>query len=123
LSSKDRNQSDTRFVAVETDLVDPASPRHIVEVALAAHGRIDGVVNNVAGTQLYPGFQDIPEDQWMSRQFVEHLDGSGRRLLVRNGYHQPRQVLTAAGAIEPGCSNGRRHHTGKPTESTATQIA
>lgn len=27
-------------------------------------------------------------------------DESGRRLVVRNGYHQPRRVTTAAGAIE-----------------------
>jgi NAD(P)-dependent dehydrogenase (short-subunit alcohol dehydrogenase family) len=66
IEQQDRRQSDARFVAVEADLVDPASPRHIVEVALAAHGRIDGVVNNVGGTRLYPGFQDIPEHQWMS---------------------------------------------------------
>ena len=25
---------------------------------------------------------------------------NGRRLVVRNGYHQPREVLTSAGAIE-----------------------
>ncbi len=27
-------------------------------------------------------------------------DENGRRLVVRNGYHQPRQVLTSAGAVE-----------------------
>ena len=27
-------------------------------------------------------------------------DENGRRLVVRNGYHQPREVLTSAGAIE-----------------------
>src|ERR1700759_611340 len=27
-------------------------------------------------------------------------DGNGRRLVVRNGYHQPREVLTSAGAVE-----------------------
>jgi transposase-like protein len=27
-------------------------------------------------------------------------DGNGRRLVVRNGYHQPREVLTSAGALE-----------------------
>jgi NAD(P)-dependent dehydrogenase (short-subunit alcohol dehydrogenase family) len=59
------DRSENRFKAVEADLVDPAAPRHIVEVALAAHGRLDGLVNNVGGTRLYPGFQDIPEDQWL----------------------------------------------------------
>jgi putative transposase len=27
-------------------------------------------------------------------------DKNGRRLVVRNGYHQPREVLTSAGAID-----------------------
>jgi putative transposase len=32
-------------------------------------------------------------------QFADQLDDNGRRLVVRNGYHQPRDVLTAAGAV------------------------
>jgi putative transposase len=28
------------------------------------------------------------------------VDGEGRRLVVRNGYHEPRQVTTAAGAVQ-----------------------
>jgi transposase-like protein len=32
-------------------------------------------------------------------QFIEERDENGRRLVVRNGYHQPREVLTAAGAV------------------------
>jgi putative transposase len=32
-------------------------------------------------------------------QFTDQLDDNGRRLVVRNGYHQPRDVLTAAGAV------------------------
>jgi putative transposase len=32
-------------------------------------------------------------------QFVDQLDENGHRLVVRNGYHQPRDVLTAAGAV------------------------
>ncbi|MDP9461435.1 MAG: transposase, partial [Actinomycetota bacterium] len=28
------------------------------------------------------------------------LDEEGHRLVVRNGYHQPRQVTTSAGALE-----------------------
>ena len=31
---------------------------------------------------------------------VDQVDGDGRRLVVRNGHHQPRQVLTSSGAIE-----------------------
>lgn len=32
--------------------------------------------------------------------FADERDEHGRRLVVRNGYHQPREVLTAAGAVE-----------------------
>ena len=31
---------------------------------------------------------------------VAERDENGRRLVVRNGYHQPREVLTSAGAVE-----------------------
>jgi len=33
-------------------------------------------------------------------QHADQTDGDGHRLVVRNGSHQPRQVVTAAGAIE-----------------------
>ncbi|MGE3658026.1 MAG: IS256 family transposase [Mycolicibacterium sp.] len=33
-------------------------------------------------------------------QFADQLDDNGHRLVVRNGYHQAREVLTAAGAVE-----------------------
>ena len=32
-------------------------------------------------------------------QFVDQVDGCGRRLVVRNGYHGEREVLTVAGAV------------------------
>nr|WP_181308985.1 IS256 family transposase [Nonomuraea fuscirosea] len=32
--------------------------------------------------------------------FADERDETGQRLVVRNGHHQPRQVLTSAGAIE-----------------------
>lgn len=32
-------------------------------------------------------------------QFADQLDEQGRRLVVRNGYHREREVLTAAGAV------------------------
>ena len=31
---------------------------------------------------------------------AEECDEAGRRLVVRNGYHEPREVLTSAGAVE-----------------------
>src|SRR5215471_5714798 len=33
-------------------------------------------------------------------QFADQRGEDGRRLVVRNGYHQPRGVLTSAGAVE-----------------------
>jgi transposase-like protein len=33
-------------------------------------------------------------------QFADQLDENGHRLMVRNGHHQAREVLTAAGAVE-----------------------
>jgi transposase-like protein len=33
-------------------------------------------------------------------RFAAERDGNGHRLVVRNGYHQPREVLTSAGAVE-----------------------
>ena len=33
------------------------------------------------------------------QQFADFLDADGRRLVVRNGYHHEREVLTAAGAV------------------------
>ncbi|HET9892239.1 MAG TPA: IS256 family transposase [Mycobacterium sp.] len=32
--------------------------------------------------------------------FTDQRDADGHRLVVRNGYHQPREVLTSAGAVE-----------------------
>ena len=32
-------------------------------------------------------------------QFADRLDEDGHRLVVRNGYRQPREVTTAAGAV------------------------
>ncbi|GDY33465.1 hypothetical protein GTS_50980 [Gandjariella thermophila] len=32
--------------------------------------------------------------------FADERDEHGHRLVVRNGYHQPREVLTSAGAVE-----------------------
>jgi transposase-like protein len=33
-------------------------------------------------------------------RFADERDENGRRLVVRNGSHQPREILTSAGAIE-----------------------
>jgi transposase-like protein len=38
-------------------------------------------------------------DAYIAR-FTAERDERGRRLVVRNGYHEPREVLTSAGAVE-----------------------
>jgi len=43
-------------------------------------------------------------------QFVDQRDERGRRLVVRNGYHQPREVLTSAGAVEVRAAGQRQAH-------------
>ena len=47
----------------------------------------------------WPGALQAEVDAYIA-QFTAERDENGRRLVVRNGYHQPRKVLTAAGAIE-----------------------
>ena len=32
-------------------------------------------------------------------QYADQVDEHGHRLVVRNGYHDPREVVTAAGAV------------------------
>ncbi|SED29548.1 Transposase (or an inactivated derivative) [Streptomyces sp. 2112.3] len=39
-------------------------------------------------------------------ELAHELDGDGRRLVVRNGYHRPRKVTTAAGAVEVKAPRG-----------------
>ena len=41
-------------------------------------------------------------------RFADQLDGNGHRLVVRNGYHAEREVLTAAGAV-PTFTDTARH--------------
>ena len=53
--------------AVPADLADPASPARIVEAALAAFGRLDGLVNNAAMCQ------HAPLAQWQVPLFDEQL--------------------------------------------------
>jgi Transposase, Mutator family len=43
-------------------------------------------------------------------QFADERDENGCRLVVRNGYHEPREVTTAAGAVQvhaPRVNDGR----------------
>jgi transposase-like protein len=59
---------------------------------------IDELVREGARRMLAEALQ-AEVDDYLARHAHER-DGQGRRLVVRNGSHQPREVLTAAGAVE-----------------------
>ncbi|MGW0771823.1 IS256 family transposase [Streptomyces sp. NPDC002676] len=49
-------------------------------------------------------------------ELANQRDESGRRLVVRNGYHQPRKVTTAAGAVEVKVPRVNDKHADAATE-------
>ena len=59
---------------------------------------IDEIVRQGARRMLAEALQ-AEVDAYIA-QFAAERGGDGRRLVVRNGYHQSREVLTSAGAIE-----------------------
>jgi transposase-like protein len=59
---------------------------------------IDDLVREGARRMLAEALQAEVED-YIAR-FADERDAAGRRLVVRNGSHQPREVLTPAGAVE-----------------------
>jgi hypothetical protein len=59
---------------------------------------IDEIVREGARRMLAQALQ-AEVDAYIAR-FAEERDENGRRLVVRNGSHQSREVLTSAGAIE-----------------------
>src|SRR3954466_6257556 len=59
---------------------------------------IDEIVRDGARRMLAEALQ-AEVDAYIA-QFTGERDENGRRLVVRNGSHQPREVLTSAGAVE-----------------------
>ena len=59
---------------------------------------IDQIVRDGARRMLAEALQ--AEVEAYIARFVAERDEQGRRLVVRNGSHQPREVLTSAGAVE-----------------------
>ena len=59
---------------------------------------IDELVREGARRMLAEALQ-AEVDDYIAR-FVDERDERGRRLVVRNGSHRPREVLTSAGAVE-----------------------
>ena len=71
-----------------------------VPIALAGplSSVIDEIVREGARRMLAEALQ--AEVAAYCARFADERDESGRRLVVRNGYHEPREVTTAAGAVE-----------------------
>ncbi len=59
---------------------------------------IDAIVREGAQRMLAEALQ--AEVETTVARFADERDERGRRLVVRNGYHDPREVLTSAGAVE-----------------------
>ena len=59
---------------------------------------IDTIVRDGARRMLAAALQ-AEVDAYVD-QFTDQRDEHGRRLVVRNGSHQPREVVTSAGAVE-----------------------
>jgi transposase-like protein len=59
---------------------------------------IDEIVREGARRMLAEALQ-AEVDAYIG-QFAAERDEHGRRLVVRNGYHDPREVLTSAGAVQ-----------------------
>lgn len=63
----------------------------------ASRSLLDEIVRDGARQMLHAALK--AEVGAYVEQFADQLDDDGRRLVVRNGYHRPRDVVTAAGAV------------------------
>lgn len=78
-----------------TVVPDPASGD---ERPSAGSSLVDEIVREGARRMLAEALQ-AEVDAYVA-QFAGELDEHGRRLVVRNGHHEPREVLTSAGAVQ-----------------------
>ncbi|MDP9843950.1 transposase-like protein [Streptosporangium lutulentum] len=76
----------------------PEPPADDSSSTAAASSLIDEIVREGARKMLAAALQ-AEVDAYIAA-FADERDAAGRRLVVRNGSHQPREILTAAGAIE-----------------------
>ena len=67
------------------------------EDAAAGRSLLDEIVRDGARQMLEAALK--AEVAAYVEQFADQVDEDGHRLVVRNGYHRQRQVLTAAGAV------------------------
>ena len=56
-----------------------------------------------------------PEVDAYLAAFAGEVDENGRRLLVRNGYHPPREMMISAGAVEVTVPQVNDERTGPQT--------
>jgi transposase-like protein len=66
--------------------------------AAGSSSLIDQIVREGARRMLAEALQAEVEEY--TARFADQRDDTGRRLVVRNGYSQPREVQTCAGAVE-----------------------
>lgn len=90
-------------VVQDTAANDAASPRSLLDEVVRDGVRQMLIAGLKAGVAAY------------IVQFADQLDENGPRLVVRNGYHAEREVLTAAGgvAVKAPRVNDKRHGTGE----------
>jgi transposase-like protein len=81
-----------------TVVPDPSSGDNDRPAANGSTSLIDQIVREGARRMLAEALQ-AEVDAYIGA-FTSERDDHGRRLVVRNGYHEPRDVLTSAGAIE-----------------------
>ncbi|WP_043637577.1 IS256 family transposase [Nonomuraea candida] len=81
-----------------TVVPDPADSDRNADASAPSPALIDELVREGARRMLAEALK-AEVDAYIAA-FADERDETGRRLVVRNGHHQPRQVLTSAGAIE-----------------------
>src|SRR4051812_10471817 len=81
-----------------TVVPDPAAGDDGRPVGSSGSSLIDEIVREGARRMLAEALQ-AEVDAYISR-FAGERDERGHRLVVRNGSHRPREVLTSAGAVE-----------------------
>jgi putative transposase len=74
------------------------STRHGSAAGWPSSSLIDEIMREGAWRMLVTAL--LAEADAYCAQVGEQRDEDGRRLVVRNGYAEPRQVMTAAGAVE-----------------------
>jgi hypothetical protein len=85
---------------VLTVVPDPADGDRATATSSPSPALIDELVREGARRMLAEALK-AEVDAYIA-QFAGGRDEAGRRLVVRNGHHEPRQVLTSAGGPQPG---------------------